>query len=356
MAQIRARNSPQFRELQKTTPGVGDDRDCLQLGIRQAPRGERSRTLDRILSEMNPAQIGALNRTFGIPNVVTVVSGNGGLPKIRVTAPWASAEIYLHGAHVTAWQPANAEEVLFVSAQSHWQDGRAIRGGIPICFPWFRAKADDPSAPAHGFVRTKEWRLDSVKADGESVVVVCSTESDKSTERWWPHSFRLVHIVTIGSSLRLQLVATNTGQTPFRFEEALHTYFRVSQVSSVIIRGLDQVTYLDNNDRNRQKAQSGDLILRGKTDSAYLDVPGAAELIDPARRRVLRTEKGNSATTVVWNPWQDGTAALSDLGDEEWRQFACVEASNILSSTISLAAGQEHSMQATLSVLAKSEG
>ncbi len=97
------------------------------------------------------------------------------------------------------------------------------------------------------------------------------------------------------------------------------------------------------------------MILRGKTDNAYLDVSGAAELIDPARRRVLRTEKGNSATTVVWNPWQDGAAALSDLGDEEWRQFACVEASNILSSTISLASGQEHSMQATLSVLAKSE-
>jgi glucose-6-phosphate 1-epimerase len=305
---------------------------------------------------MNQAQIDALNRTFGIPNVVTVVSGNGGLTKIRVTAPSASAEIYLHGAHVTSWQPASADEVLFVSSQSHWQDGRAIRGGIPICFPWFRAKTDDPSAPAHGFVRTRQWRLDSVKADGESVVAVCSTESDESTQRWWPHSFRLMHIISIGKFLKLQLVVTNTGQTSFRFEEALHTYFRVNQVSSSIIRGFDQVKYLDNNDGNRQKVQSGDLILRGKTDNAYLDVSGAAELIDPARRRVLRTEKSNSATTVVWNPWQDGTAALSDLGDEEWRQFACVEASNILSSTISLASGQEHSMQATLSVLAKSEG
>jgi glucose-6-phosphate 1-epimerase len=305
---------------------------------------------------MNQAQIDALNRTFGIPNVVTVISGNGGLPKIRVTAPSSSAEVYLHGAHVTSWQPANADEVLFVSAQSHWQDGRAIRGGIPICFPWFRSKADDPSAPAHGFVRTKEWRLESVKSEGESVVVVCSTESDESTHRWWPHSFRLVHILSIGSSLRLQLAVANTGQTPFRFEEALHTYFRVSQVSSGIIRGLDQVPYLDNNDGNRQKVQSGDLILTGKTDNAYMNVSGAADLIDPTLRRSLRTEKQNSATTIIWNPWQDGAAALSDLGDEEWRQFACVEASNILSSTISLAPGQEHRMQATLSVLPQSEG
>jgi glucose-6-phosphate 1-epimerase len=305
---------------------------------------------------MNQVQIDALNRTFGIPNVVAVTSGNGELPKIRVTAPSASAEIYLHGAHVTSWQPANADEVLFVSAKSHWQDGRAIRGGIPICFPWFRAKADDASAPAHGFVRTREWRLDSMKADGESVVVVCSTESDESTLRWWPHSFRLTHIVSIGRFLKLQLVVTNTGQTSFLFEEALHTYFRVSAAENVRIRGLDQVTYLDNVDENRKKTHSGDVILTGKTDNAYLDVRGAAELIDPAHldpahRRILRTEKGNSATTVVWNPWQEGAASLSDLGDDEWRQFACVEASNILSSAISLASGQEYGMQAILSVV-----
>jgi len=303
---------------------------------------------------MNQAQIDALNRTFGIPNVVTVISGNGGLPKIRMTAPSASAEIYLHGAHVTSWQPANADEVLFVSTKSHWQDGRAIRGGIPICFPWFRSKADDPAAPAHGFVRTKEWRLDSVKADGESVVVVCSTESDESTQRWWAHSFRLTHIVSIGRFLKLQLVVANTGQTSFRFEEALHTYFRVSQVENVRIRGLDHVTYLDNVDENRKKTQSGDVILTGKTDNAYLDVHGAAELIDPALRRNLRTEKGNSATTVVWNPWQEGATSLSDLGDDEWRQFACVEASNILGSALSLAPGQEDGMQAILSVVPQS--
>src|SRR5579871_4265953 len=143
------------------------------------------------MSPMNQSKIDALNRAFGIPNLVEVLSGNGGLPKIHVTAPSASAEIYLHGAQLTSWQPSDAEEVLFLSEHSNWQDGRAIRGGIPICFPWFRTKADDLSAPAHGVVRTKEWQLESVKVDGESVVVVCSTENDESTQRWWPHEFRL---------------------------------------------------------------------------------------------------------------------------------------------------------------------
>lgn len=302
---------------------------------------------------MNQAQIDALNRAFAIPNVAEVIPGNGGLPKIRVTAPAASAEIYLHGAHIVSWQPANQKEVLFLSKQSHWQDGRAIRGGIPICFPWFRSMADNPVAPAHGFVRTREWRLDSVKAEGESVVVALSTQDDESTQRWWPHAFRLVHILSIGSALHLQLKVTNTGNTPFRFEEALHTYFRVSQAENVRVRGLDRVKYLDNVDSNREKMQSGDLTFSGKTDNAYLDVPGAAELLDPASRRTLRTEKENSATTVVWNPWQEGAAPLSDLGDEEWRQFACVEASNILRSAISLAPGHEHKMQATLSLVAQ---
>lgn len=298
----------------------------------------------------NQSKIDAHNRAFGIPDVVAIVAGNGGLPKIRVTAPSASAEIYLQGAQITAWQPAGAEEVLFLSTQSHWQSGKAIRGGIPICFPWFRAKADDAAAPAHGVVRTKEWQLESVKMESGSVIVTLATEHDESTRRWWPHSFRVVLVLSIGSSLRLQLLVTNTGQTPFRFEEALHTYFHVSDAEAVRVHGLDQVAYLDNVDANREKTQSGDVTFIGKTDNAYIDARSAAELIDPTSGRILRTEKENSATTVVWNPGQEGAAALSDLGNDEWRQFACVEASNILSSAIDLAPGQTHSMQAILSV------
>lgn len=298
------------------------------------------------------SQTGALNCRFGIPGIAQVVSGSGGLPKVRVTTGSASAEIYLHGAQVTSWQPAGAEEAIFLSEHSHWQDGRAIRGGIPICFPWFRAKADDPQAPAHGLVRSKEWRLDSVKTEESgSVIVTCSTESDESTRRWWPHEFRLVHRVTVGQVLRLELIASNIGSAPLRFEEALHTYFRVGEARNVRVRGLDQVKYLDNTDGNREKVQSGEVVFDAMTDNAYLNTHGAAELVDPAFHRTMRTDKENSATTVVWNPWQQGAASLSDLGNDEWRRMACVEASNILGSAVSLAPGQEHTMRATLSNL-----
>src|ERR1700733_5231934 len=297
------------------------------------------------------SQINELNLRLGIPGIAQVVAGNGGLPKIRITTPAASAEIYLHGAHVTSWIPLGFNEVLFVSGSSHWQTGRAIRGGIPICFPWFRAKSDDPTAPAHGFVRTKEWRLDSITSDDEgAIAVVCSTSSDEDTGRFWPHEFRLVHRITVAKTLQLELIVTNTGTAAFQFEEALHTYFRVGEVESVRVRGVDCVSYLDNTDANSEKIQSGDVVLTKTTDNAYINTRGATEVIDPVLHRTLQTAKKNSVTTIVWNPWQQGAASLADLSNAEWSEMICVEAGNILGSAISLAPGAEHCMVSTLSV------
>src|SRR5215471_14075130 len=169
-----------------------------------------------------------LERHFGIPGVARVCEGNGELPRVQITASSAHGEIYLHGAQVTSWKPAGNDEVIFVSAKSRWEEGQAIRGGIPICFPWFRAKADDPKAPAHGFVRTKSWQLESIVEDKSGICVSMATESDEQTYRLWPAHFRLVHRVVFGSELTLELICSNTGNTGLRFEEALHTYNQVS--------------------------------------------------------------------------------------------------------------------------------
>src|ERR1700722_16658306 len=146
-----------------------------------------------------------LNRRFGIPDTARVCEGDGGLARVDITSPLAQGEIYMHGAHVTSWRPAGAEEVLFLSSRSRWEEGQAIRGGIPICFPWFRAKSDDPHAPAHGFVRTKAWQLDSIVQRGDAISISMFTESDDSTRRWWPADFRLVHRATFGLELNLEL-------------------------------------------------------------------------------------------------------------------------------------------------------
>jgi glucose-6-phosphate 1-epimerase len=297
-------------------------------------------------------EIDRWNEQFRIPGIAQIVAGNGGLPEVHVTAPAASAKIYLHGAQVTSWKPAGADEVLFVSGQSRWEEGKAIRGGIPICFPWFRAKADDPKAPAHGVVRTKAWNLTSLAQDGDAVTVTFETESDDASRRWWPHEFRLAYRITVSAELRLELIATNTGSAPLRFEEALHTYHRVGDADKVRVKGLDGTAYLDNMNGNRRKMQDGDVVFTAQTDNAYLKTAAALEVIDPVLRRRIRTEKKNSLTTVVWNPWRDGAKALADLGDDEWQQMACIEASNILDATVELASGETHTMTAVLSVRA----
>jgi len=291
-----------------------------------------------------------LERQFGIPGVARICEGSGGLPRIQITGSFAEGEMYLHGAQVTSWKPAGNDEVLFLSTKSRWQEGQAIRGGIPICFPWFRAKADNPKAPQHGLARTKSWRLESIVAHGLGILVSMSMESDEQTQRWWPGEFRLLYRVVFGTELILELVCTNTGKTDLRFEEALHTYNRVADVAKVRLRGLDTVHYLDNTDSNKVHVQQGDVKIALATDNAFVGTRDDVDLIDSQLHRRIRLKKSNSLTTVVWNPWHQGAARLGDLGDSEWMQFLCVEASNILTATVGLAPGEEHKMSAVLSV------
>lgn len=299
--------------------------------------------------------IAALNRRFGLGGAARVVAGNGGLPVVRVEAPAAAGDIYLHGAHVTSWRSAvarraKAEEVLFVSDLARWEDGRAIRGGVPICFPWFGDKAGDPAAPAHGFVRTKAWSLDAVTETADGIVVAMSTASDAATRALWPADFRLVHRVTFGARLRLDLEVTNTGATPLTFEAALHTYHRVGAIDGVRVRGLDGVRYLDKTDAGREHVQQGEIVFAAETDRVYLDTSGSVEIDDGALRRRTRIAKTGSRTTVVWNPWIDKARALADLGDEDWRRMLCIEGSNVSPCAVTLSPGAVHAMGITIDV------
>lgn len=291
------------------------------------------------------------NERFAIPGIAKIVAGNGGLPKVQISCPAASAEIYLHGAQLTSWFPQGSEEVIFLSEHSRWEEGRAIRGGIPVCFPWFRAKTDDRKAPAHGFARTRSWQLESLTQEQDSVVLAFSTESDEDSRKWWPYQFSLVYRISVGKELKLELTVSNTGTIPFRFEEALHTYNQVGDAESVHITGLDGVLFLDNRDSNREKQQHGEFAFTAATDNAYIDTQNAVEIIDPELKRRIRLQKQGSQTTVVWNPWSDGAVALADLGHDEWRQMACVEASNILGNAVTLAPGAQHTLTAILSVI-----
>ncbi|MCC7009539.1 MAG: D-hexose-6-phosphate mutarotase [Acidobacteria bacterium] len=274
-----------------------------------------------------------------------VVPGRGGLPRVVVDSPVASGEMYLHGGQVTSWAPAASGEVLFVSEQARWEDGRAIRGGIPICFPWFGAHATDAAAPSHGFVRTSAWQLEDIASDAGGVTVTMATGSTAETKRRWPADFRLVARAVFGSIFTLDLTVTNTGAAPCRFEEALHTYYRVGRIDAVRVRGLDRLTYLDALDAGRRKPQPGDVVFDSEVDRIYLDAHGDVDIVDDALGRDLRVRASDSRTTVVWNPWIEKARRLADLGDAEWRQFVCVETCNVAPFPVELSPGRQHTMR-----------
>jgi glucose-6-phosphate 1-epimerase len=294
--------------------------------------------------------IGRTARVLEIPGIASVVPGNGGLQKVSVNCAACTGEIYLHGAHVTSWKPAGREDVFFVSAKSRWEHGRAIRGGVPICFPWFGDKTGDPKAPAHGFARTREWQLDSLTAAEDGVTVSMSLVSDDETKPFWSADFRLVHRITFASELTLELELTNTGTSPLRFEEALHAYHRVGDVQKIRLAGLDAVQYLDKTEANVKKTQHGDIAIVSETDRVYLNTAGAVELEDPVFRRRTRVAKGNSFTTVVWNPWVQKAHSMADLGDDEWTEMICIETSNVSDFVVDVAPGAQHTMTARVSV------
>ena len=298
------------------------------------------------------ATIAELDSRFAIAGLAQIVPDEAGNPMVRISSPKCSGVMHLHGAQVNSWKPAGTEEVIFLSSRASFAEGKAIRGGIPICFPWFRGKSDDAHAPAHGVVRTKLWTLESIAEQDGDVVVSMSTESGADTHTWWPGDFRAVHRVTFGATLKLEFTVSNTGAAPMRYEAALHTYYHVGDIRKARLQGLDEATYLDNADGNREKIQAGGVAIGAATDSAYINNENALELIDPVLKRSIHIAKKNSRTTVVWNPWDVAAAKMADMGDGEWQKMFCAEAANILVNAVTLAPGAQHTIGATTSVSA----
>ena len=291
-------------------------------------------------------------RSFEIPDIARFEPGTGGLPRLAVTSPLAEAHIYLHGAHVTHFQPAGQAPVLFVSERSFFEKGKPIRGGVPVCFPWFANRAGRPESPAHGFARTREWAVESLSVDDDQTVrVVLRLAADDTTRAHWPHDFVLRHHLVIGARLGMLLEVENVSGEPFQFEEALHTYFAVSDAREVSVTGLENAGYLDKTDALRPKTQGAEpLRFTGETDRTFEHTRATCLLHDPRASRRITVEKSGSATTVVWNPWIEKAAAMPDFGDDEWPCMACIETANAVANAITLAPGAKHAMRAVISV------
>jgi glucose-6-phosphate 1-epimerase len=287
-----------------------------------------------------------------VAELVVVEAGAGGLPRARVRGARADAEVYLQGGHLTRWQPHGAAPVLFLSTRAAYATGKAIRGGVPLIFPWFGPHATDRQAPMHGFARAHPWRLvtSGPGADG-AVVLDLALEDDEATRRLWPTAFTLRYRVTVGEALHLALEVANTSAAPFTFEAALHTYLAVGDVEAVAVTGLEHTTYIDKVDAFTRKRHGAEpLRLTGETDRVFLGTRARCVVDDRALGRRLVVDKAGSATTVVWNPWATRAREIADLEPDDWRRMICVETANAADDAVTLAAGARHVMSATIRV------
>ncbi len=293
---------------------------------------------------------------FVIPGVVEIDDNENGLLRVNISSEACTAELYLQGAHLTRWHPVGHEPVLFLSERSLYQPGKAIRGGVPIIFPWFGARtANAQSArtdgPSHGFARTAVWQLDSATVDGGNVHIALSLEPNDAMRALGYDHFRAVYKMIIGADLQLQLIIENRGQEVFVFEEAFHSYFAVGDASKVSITGLADTDFLDKTDGfKRKNQQDAVLTLTGETDRPYLDTESSVVLEDPVLKRRVTVGKLNSKTTIIWNPWAELSAKLSDMSPDGWQHMTCIETANVAYDRVTLAPGAQHIMSAYITV------
>ncbi len=299
---------------------------------------------------MDSASLALLNQRFALNGQLRFEAGPGGLPAVYIANVHTQAALVLQGAHVLSYQPRGQEPVLWASSFGHFAPGRPIRGGIPVCWPWFGAHPADPAKPGHGFVRTALWEVLSTRseADGSTRIELGLADSP-ATHALWPHFFALRLAAVVGPQLQVELRIHNTGPEAFTCSGALHSYFSVSEAASIAICGLEGCAYTDKLDGQRQ-LQDGPVRIAAETDRVYLDTAAECRILDPGLKRAIRLAKAGSRTTVVWNPWIAKAARLEDFGDHEYRRMVCVETANAPPDLIALSPGAEHCLQTSIRV------
>lgn len=291
-------------------------------------------------------EVSLLNEHFGIRDQLSFREGPGGLTVVEIANSQAVATVALQGAHVLNWIPRDEKPVIWLSRDARFGAGHSVRGGVPVCWPWFGAHATQSSFPAHGFVRTVPWQVRETRTleDGATFIAF-RFKQNAATEAFWPYPLDLELGVRVGTTLELDLMNRNTGAQSITLGEALHTYFAVGDVRHIAIEGLDGCTYVDKLDCDKRKRQSGPVVFNAETDRIYLDKGGDCLINDPGMRRRIRIGKSGSRSTVVWNPWIEKAERMGDMGDNGYLNMVCVETTKAADDVLTLSPGDEHHLR-----------
>ena len=300
---------------------------------------------------MNQSDIVTLNHKFAIDGQLEFAAEANGMVVARIANSHARSAIALQGAHILAFQPHAEAPLVWLSPAAKLAPGKSMRGGVPVCWPWFGAHATESSFPAHGFARTVPWQMAASEAlpDGSTRITLELPQSAMPSAQW-PHACRVRLVVTVGKTLALELITDNTGNAPFEIGEALHTYFAISDVDNVRITGLEDCIYLDKVDDFRRKTQAGAIIIAAEVDRLYVNAEADCLIEDRGLKRRIRIAKRGSRSTVVWNPWVEKAAKMGDFGsDTGYRGMLCVESVNAAENVVSVAPGATHSLRVVYS-------
>lgn len=292
-----------------------------------------------------------LNAEFGITNKVKFVEGKGGFSLIEVNNEFAKATISLYAGQILSFQPHNQQELMFYSSQAYHQVGKAIKGGTPICWPWFGPDPEGKGRSNHGFVRDRWWQMREAVSnqDGSTSIVMGLTDTPETREIW-DYSFDLAIAITIGTSLTIELITRNTGDKAFDLTQALHTYFKIGDIDQVQVLGLEDTAYLDKVDGGKNKPQTGVVTFDGECDRIYLDVSSQLIVEDSALKRQIQITAANSNTAIVWNPGATAAAKMADLGDLDYQNFVCVETANAANEIIKVSPGDDYNLTANYAI------
>ncbi len=253
----------------------------------------------------------------------------------------AHATVSTYSGQLLSYRPKDRQEdLLFVSDKAYYEAGKAIKGGIPVCWPWFGPDPENRGRPAHGFVRNRQWQVSGSEslADGSTKIILSITDSE-ATRALWPHPFRLDIEITVGDTLRVELVTHNTGNDSITISQALHSYFRVGDITRVSVLGLDGINYIDKANDSARKTQAGPLTISSEVDRIYTDTSGDLTIDDASLERKISIASSGCSTAVVWNPWVEVAASMADLDDDDYLQMLCVETANAGPETVTITAG-----------------
>lgn len=280
--------------------------------------------------------VAVLNEQFGVDHRIQFKREQGGLVCVELWHGAASAKIYLQGAHVTSYCPVSTDEMLWLSGSTRYQLGSAIRGGIPVCWPWFGPHKDPSNRPQHGYARTSLFSPSYSHADGEDARIVLSLKRDSAPFSEWKGLLGIDVEIRLSDQLWMEVRTQNFGGESIRLSSALHNYFAVADIRQIQIPRLESCIYFDKTQAYNENQQTSPVSISGEVDRVYQFQGAELEIVDVAEPRIIGVEIWGCKNIVLWNPWYRAASQLSDFDDDGFRNMICLEPANALSDAVEL--------------------